>query len=49
MRICRFTIGNSPPSYGVIQGQVVYTVEGSLFEGPAGGGRRSKKFACWPR
>jgi 2-keto-4-pentenoate hydratase/2-oxohepta-3-ene-1,7-dioic acid hydratase in catechol pathway len=39
MRICRFTIGNSPPSYGVIQGQVVYTIEGLLFEEPAAGRR----------
>ncbi len=39
MRICRFTIGNSPPSHGIIEGDVVYTLEGSLFEGPAAGRR----------
>jgi 2-keto-4-pentenoate hydratase/2-oxohepta-3-ene-1,7-dioic acid hydratase in catechol pathway len=39
MRICRFTIGNSSPSHGIIEGDVVYTVEGSLFEEPAAGRR----------
>ncbi len=37
MRICRYTIGNSLPDYGVVQGQVVYTMEGPLYENPAAG------------
>lgn len=39
MRICRYTIGNSKPDYGVIQGSVLYMMEGPLFEAPSVGRR----------
>lgn len=31
MRICRFTVGNSAPAYGLVQGGMVYAMMGDLF------------------